>query len=204
MAQDGRVALVSGANRGIEREVVRQLAEKGISVILSSRSEQKGLKAAEGIDGDIHARRLDVTDEKGTQRLAREVEEEFGRLDILVDNAGIAIHRGQCGVDADLGVVRETLEMNLSGVWRLCQASVPLMRRNGYGRIANAFSGMGTLNEMGSGSPAYRVSKTALNMLASELRGCGILVNSVCPGPTAPTRVARAPLAPSRRGLTCW
>ena len=65
MAQDGRVALVSGANRGIEREVVRQLAEKGISVILSSRSEQKGLKAAEGIDGDIHARRLDVTDEKG-------------------------------------------------------------------------------------------------------------------------------------------
>jgi NAD(P)-dependent dehydrogenase (short-subunit alcohol dehydrogenase family) len=89
-------------------------------------------------------------------------------------------------VDADLDSVREALEANLFGAWRLCEAFVPLMQRNGYGRIVNISSGMGALNDMGGGSPAYRVSKTALNaltrILASELRGSGILVNSVSPG----------------------
>jgi NAD(P)-dependent dehydrogenase (short-subunit alcohol dehydrogenase family) len=103
-----------------------------------------------------------------------------------VNNAGISIDRGQYGVGADLDVVRETLEMNLFGAWRLCEAFVPLMQRNRYGRIVNISSGMGALNDMGGGSPAYRVSKTSLNaltrVLASELRGTGILVNSVCPG----------------------
>lgn len=89
-----------------------------------------------------------------SESLAHEVEEEFGRLDILVNNAGIAIGRGQSSRDADLDVVRETREMNLFDTWRLCEALVPLMRRNGYGKIVNTSSGMG------SGSPAYRVSKT--------------------------------------------
>ena len=184
--EDRQVALVSGANRGIGREIVRQLAERGIVTILGSRDEEKGRAAAEGIDGEVHVRRLDVTDEKGIQNLARSVEEEFGRLDILVNNAGVSIDRGQRGVDADLDVVKETLEMNLFGAWRLCEAFVPLMQRNGYGRIVNISSGMGALEEMGGGSPAYRISKTALNaltrILASELRGSGVLVNSVCPG----------------------
>ena len=134
----------------------------------------------------MRVRRLDVTDEKGIQTLAREVEEEFGRLDILVNNAGTSIDRGQRGVNADLDVVRETLAVNLFGAWRLCEAFVPLMQRNRYDRIVNISSGMGALNDMGGGSPAYRVSKTALNaltrILAAELRGWGILVNSVCPG----------------------
>src|ERR671916_343620 len=94
--------------------------------------------------------------------------------------------RGQRSVDADLEVVKETLEMNLFGAWRLCEAFVPLMQRNGYGRVVNISSGMGALEEMGGGSPAYRVSKTVLNaltrILASKRRGSGILVNSVCPG----------------------
>jgi NAD(P)-dependent dehydrogenase (short-subunit alcohol dehydrogenase family) len=186
MMEDGRVALVSGANRGIGREIVRQLTERGITTILGSRDEEKGRAAAEGIDGDVRVRQLDVTDEKGIAQLARDVEEEFGRLDVLVNNAGISIDGGQRGVDADLDVVRETLEMNLFGAWRLCEAFVPLMQRNRYGRIVNVSSGMGALNDMGGGSPAYRVSKTSLNaltrILASELRGTGILVNSVCPG----------------------
>ncbi|MCA1718616.1 MAG: SDR family oxidoreductase [Actinobacteria bacterium] len=186
MENGSRVALVSGANRGIGREIVRQLAEKGITTILGSRDEEKGRAAAEGMDGDVRVRRLDVTDEKGIQNLARDVEEEFGRLDVLVNNAGISIDGGQHGVDADLDVVRETLEMNLFGAWRLCEAFVPLMQRNRYGRIVNVSTGMGALNDMGGGSPAYRVSKTSLNaltrILASELRGSGILVNSVCPG----------------------
>lgn len=184
--ENRRVALVSGANRGIGREVVRKLAERGITAILGSRDEERGRAAAEGIDGEVHVRRLDVTDEKGIQNLARSVEEEFGRLDILVNNAGVSIDRGQRGVDADLDVVKETLEMNLFGAWRLCEAFVPLMQRGGYGRLVNVSSGMGALEEMGGGSPAYRVSKSALNaltrILASELRGSGILVNAVCPG----------------------
>ena len=184
--QNGRVALVSGANRGIGREIVRQLAERGVTTILGSRDEEKGRVAAEGMDGNVRVRHLDATDEKGIAQLAYDIEEEFGRLDVLVNNAGISIDRGQHGVDADLDVVRESLEMNLFGAWRLCEVFVPLMQRNRYGRIVNVSSGMGALNDMGGGSPAYRVSKTSLNaltrILASELRGMGILVNSVCPG----------------------
>jgi NAD(P)-dependent dehydrogenase (short-subunit alcohol dehydrogenase family) len=186
MIEDGRIALVSGANRGIGREIVRQLAEKGITTILGSRDEEKGRTAAEGMNGNVVVKRLDVIDEDSVYRLASFVEDEFGRLDILINNAGIANDSGQRGVDANLGSVREALEANLFGAWRLCEAFVPLMQRNGYGRIVNISSGMGALNDMGGGSPAYRVSKTALNaltrILASELRGSGIFVNSVSPG----------------------
>ncbi len=186
MTEDGRVALVSGANRGIGREIVRQLAEKGITTILGSRDEEKGRTAAEGMNGNVVVKRLDVIDEDSVYRLASFVEDEFGRLDILINNAGIANDSGQRGVDADLSSVREALEANLFGAWRLCEAFVPLMQLNDYGRIVNVSSGMGALNDMGGGSPAYRVSKTALNaltrILASELRGSGILVNSVSAG----------------------
>jgi len=186
MTEDGRVALVSGANRGIGREIVRQLAEKGITTILGSRDEEKGRTAAEEMNGNVVVTRLDVIDEDSVDRLASFVEDGSGRLDNPVNNDGIANDSGQRGVDADLGSVREALEANLFGAWRLCEAFVPLMQRNGYGRIVNISSGMGALNDMGGGSPAYRVSKTALNaltrILASELRGSGILVNSVCPG----------------------
>jgi NAD(P)-dependent dehydrogenase (short-subunit alcohol dehydrogenase family) len=127
-----------------------------------------------------------VADEKSVERLAPFVEEEFGRLDILVNNAGISNDGGQSGVDADLYRVREALETNLLGAWRLCEMAIPLMRRGGYGRIVNISTGLAALEDMGGGWPGYRVSKTALNaltrILASELRGSGILVNSVCPG----------------------
>jgi len=186
MTENGRVALVSGGNRGIGLEIVRQLAEMGTTVILGSRDEEQGQAAAEGLSGDVVVKQLDVADEKSIDRLASFVEDELGRLDILVNNAGIANDRDRRGVDADLDRVREALEANLFGAWRLCEVFVPLMQRHGYGRIVNISSGMGALNDMGGGSPAYRVSKTALNaltrILASELRGSGILVNSVCPG----------------------
>jgi NAD(P)-dependent dehydrogenase (short-subunit alcohol dehydrogenase family) len=186
MTENGRVALVSGGNRGIGLEIVRQLAGRGITVILGSRDEESGRAAAEGLSGDVVVRQLDVTDEGSVARLASFVEDDFGRLDILVNNAGISNDDGQRGMNADLDRIRGALEANLFGAWRLCEMAIPLMQRHGYGRIVNVSSGMGALEDMGGGSPGYRVSKTALNaltrILASELRGSGILVNSVCPG----------------------
>jgi NAD(P)-dependent dehydrogenase (short-subunit alcohol dehydrogenase family) len=186
MTQNGRVALVSGGNRGIGLEIVRQLAGRGITVILGSRDEEQGRAAAEGLSGAVVVKQLDVADEKSVDRLGASIEEEFGRLDILVNNAGISNDDGQRGVSADLDRVREALDANLFGAWRLCELAIPLMRRHGYGRIVNVSSGMGALEDMGGGSPGYRISKTALNaltrILASELRGSGILVNAVCPG----------------------
>ena len=186
MAENGRVALVSGGNRGIGQEIVRQLAERGLTVVLGSRDGEQGRAAAAGLSGGVVVRQLDVADPESVERLSRSVEEEFGRLDVLVNNAGITNDEGQRGVDADLERVREALETNLLGAWRLCKAAIPFMRRHGYGRIVNISTGMAALEDMGGGSPGYRVSKTGLNaltrILASELRGSGILVNSICPG----------------------
>jgi len=183
----GRVALVSGANRGIGLEVSRRLGAEGMTVLVGARDEAKAGEAADSISGyDVQPRVLDVADESSVVGLAESVEREFGRLDVLVNNAGVALDKGQQGESVGLDVVRETLEVNLLGAWRLSQAAIPLMRRNGYGRIVNVSSGLGALEDMGGGAPAYRVSKTSLNaltrILASELRGTGILVNSVCPG----------------------
>jgi NAD(P)-dependent dehydrogenase (short-subunit alcohol dehydrogenase family) len=186
MAENGRVALVSGGNRGIGLEIVRQLVDRSITTILGSRNEESGRRAAEGLSGNVVVHQLDVSDEKSVDRLSRSVEEEFGRLDVLVNNAAISNDDGQRGVDADLDRVREALETNLLGAWRLCEVAIPHMQRHGYGRIVNISTGMAALEDMGGGSPGYRVSKTGLNaltrILASELRGSGILVNSVEPG----------------------
>jgi NAD(P)-dependent dehydrogenase (short-subunit alcohol dehydrogenase family) len=186
MMENGRVALVSGGNRGIGLEVCRQLAGRGISVVMGSRDEEQGRAAAAGLSGGVVVRQLDVADPESVERLSRSIEEEFGRLDILVNNAGISNDDGQRGVDADLDRVKEALEANLFGAWRLGEMAIPLMKRNGYGRIVNVSTGLAALEDMGGGSPGYRVSKTALNaltrILASELRGSGILVNAVNPG----------------------
>jgi NAD(P)-dependent dehydrogenase (short-subunit alcohol dehydrogenase family) len=184
--ENGRVALVSGGNRGIGLEVCRQLAERGYTVVMGSRDDEQGRTAAAELPDGVLVRQLDVADPGSVQWLSRSIEEEFGGLDILVNNAAISNDEGQSGADADLDRVKTALEANLFGAWRLCEMAVPLMRRNGYGRIVNVSTGLASLEDMGGGSPGYRVSKTALNaltrILASELRGSGILVNSVNPG----------------------
>jgi len=186
LVENGRVALVSGGNRGIGLEVCRQLAEGGLTVVMGSRDEENGRRAAEGLPGSVTVHQLDVSDEESVDRLASSLEEEFGRLDVLVNNAAISNDDGQRGVEADLGRVREALEANLLGAWRLCEIAIPLMQRHGYGRIVNMSTGLAALEDMGGGYPGYRVSKTALNaltrILASELGGSGVLVNSVEPG----------------------
>ena len=184
--ENERLALVSGGNRGIGLEVCRQLAERGYAVVMGSRDEEQGKAAAAGLPEGVIVRQLDVADSESVDRLWRSIKEEFGRLDILVNNAGISNDGGQRGLDADLDRVKESLEANLFGAWRLCEMAIPLMRRNGYGRIVNVSTGLAALENMGGGSPGYRISKTALNaltrILASELRGSGILINAVNPG----------------------
>jgi NAD(P)-dependent dehydrogenase (short-subunit alcohol dehydrogenase family) len=189
MHENGLVALVSGGNRGIGRDVVRQLGERGITVVLGSRDLKRGEEVAaelEAKDLRIVVKQLDIRNEASVERVARELEEEFGRVDILVNNAGITDPWRGTAENADFDAVKDVLETNLFGAWRLAKAVIPLMRRNGYGRIVNLSSGMGQLSDMGGHSPGYRVSKTGLNaltrMLASELAGENILVNSVCPG----------------------
>ena len=178
---------MSGGNRGIGREVARQLAGLGYMVALGSRDLARGKQAAEELGDHVVAFQLDVTDVRSIERCVAAVGEEFGRLDVLVNNAGV-IGGGwsTSAVDIDLDEVRDLLETNLFGAWRLTQAALPLMRRNGYGRVVNISSGMGQLSDMGGHSPSYRVSKTGLNALTriftAELGEENILVNSVCPG----------------------
>jgi NAD(P)-dependent dehydrogenase (short-subunit alcohol dehydrogenase family) len=183
---DRPIALVTGANRGIGLEVVRQLAGRGFTAVLGARDLDKGRSAAEALGGAVPVRRLDVADDDSVRELAAELESEFGRLDVLVNNAAILYDTWQRGAQADLGVVHEALETNLFGAWRAAQACLPLLRRSSHARIVNVSSGSGSLTSMGGSSPAYSVSKAALNaltrILAADLRGDGILVNSVCPG----------------------
>jgi NAD(P)-dependent dehydrogenase (short-subunit alcohol dehydrogenase family) len=188
---DMRVAVVTGANRGIGLEICRQLARRGgIRVVLTARNETRGMAAAgqlrdEGLEVDFHE--LDVTSEKSVKTFAGWLEGTCKRCDILVNNAGIVVDpRGSRFLDSRPATYRQTLDTNLFGPLLLSQALLPLMKRNRYGRIVNISSGQGQLSDMGAGTPAYRVSKTALNaltcVLAAELKGSGILVNSMCPG----------------------
>ncbi|WP_433437394.1 SDR family oxidoreductase [Nonomuraea sp. CA-141351] len=179
-----RICVVTGANRGIGLEVARQLALAGDTVVLTARDLRKAEKAAAGLHGAVEARQLDVSDPGSVERFARELAHD--RVDVLVNNAAIHYDTWQRASGADLGVVQEALDTNLLGAWRVTQALLPLLRASEHGRVVNVSSEAGSLASMGAGTPAYAVSKAALNaltkMLAAELRGEGILVNAVCPG----------------------
>ncbi|MGD9050141.1 MAG: SDR family NAD(P)-dependent oxidoreductase, partial [Anaerolineae bacterium] len=158
MSNEKAITVVTGANRGIGLEICRQLARRDIQVIMTSRDEAKGKAAqqelvAEGVGAAYH--QLDVTDSASIQRLANDIRQQYGRLDALINNAGIMIDE-QSVLDTDLDTVRTTMETNVYGPWRLAQALVPLMEQGDHGRIVNLSSGMGQLSDMGSGSPAYR------------------------------------------------
>lgn len=185
-----RVIVVTGGNRGIGLEICHQLAKPGFIVVLTSRQEKDGLEAVANFNKrklPVRFHQLDVTDPAQTLKLKDFLTKEFGRCDGLVNNAGIFLENKNGNFfNTDLNTIRQTMETNVYGPYLLCQALVPLMKKNNYGRIVNISSGLGQLNDMGGAYPAYRMSKTAINaitrVLAAELAGTNILVNSMCPG----------------------
>ena len=177
--EKNKIALVTGANRGLGFETCLQLAQLGLTVILSARDLIKGQVAAKQLADkglDVLFYQLDVSNQSNISKIASQIEQQFGRLDILVNNAAILYDTWQTAVNANLDVVNQALTTNLFGPWRLSQVCIPIMKTNKYGRIVNVSSGAGSLHYMGAGTPAYSVSKAALNAFTR------ILVNSVDPG----------------------
>ncbi|RIQ15700.1 SDR family oxidoreductase, partial [Jiangella rhizosphaerae] len=162
------------------------LAARGHTVVLTARDAAAARAAAGRLPGDVVAFRLDVTSTSDATALAGFLRDEFGRLDVLVNNAAIHYDTWQRAASADLDVVREAAETNVYGPWRLATTLLPLLRAGAHPRIVNVSSEGGSLASMGGGTPAYSMTKAALNavtrMLAAELRRDGILVNSICPG----------------------
>ncbi|HEV3457988.1 MAG TPA: SDR family oxidoreductase [Thermoanaerobaculia bacterium] len=184
-----RVAVVTGASRGIGLEICRQLGAAGYTVVLTARDPDKAARGLdrlrrEGIDARFQA--LDVTDAARARQVAAAVAAELGRLDALVNNAAIALDARATVAALEPDLMRQTLETNLLGALHCCQAFLPLMLQQGYGRIVNVSSGRGSFSRLGSGGPSYRISKTALNaltvILADELKDSNVLVNAMTTG----------------------
>ena len=187
-----KIAVVTGAYRGLGLETARQLAQQGYRVVLTARREAEGSAAAERLTAkghDVRFQRLDVTAPASAHALRDYLQTEFGRIDVLVNNAGIFPDPSPASAassifDADLETIRVAMETNTLAAIQLCQLLIPLMQGNG--RVVNVSSGMGQLSDMNGGCPGYRLSKVALNavtrIFADELKGTGVKVNSVCPG----------------------
>jgi NAD(P)-dependent dehydrogenase (short-subunit alcohol dehydrogenase family) len=192
-----RTALVTGANKGIGLAIARQLAQRDIKVLIGARDQDKGIAArkqlqSEGLESYFIL--VDVTRAISIEAAIGKIKDDFRRLDILVNNAGIMIDSQSGILELDRAVFSNTLTTNVFGPLLLAQACIPLMKANGYGRIVNMASTLGSLNDISDPdspygavlSPAYRLSKTLLNgitaLLANTLRGTNILVNSACPG----------------------
>ncbi len=183
------IALVTGANRGIGFEACRQLGRRGYRVLLTSRDPEKGQAAtrilsAEALAMDFFP--LDVTAEESVAAAEQFVRKCYGRLDVLINNAGIYLKDDRSISTLSIDILRQTLETNTFGALRTCQAFLPLMKKHHYGRIVNVSSTMGQHARMRNMSAAYRLSKDALNaltqMLADSIHTSDILVNACCPG----------------------
>jgi NAD(P)-dependent dehydrogenase (short-subunit alcohol dehydrogenase family) len=186
VSENAGVALVTGATRGIGREVARQLADRGYTVIVSARDVGKAEAFATEIGGGALALELDVSDPASIDAAVAAVGADPGRLDVLVNNAGVGLDWGVSATEPDFDVIQEIAETNLYGAYRLAVGLLPLLRASDHPRIVNVSSGMGGVAEMGGWAPGYRLSKAGLNavtrMLSTELADAGFLVNSACPG----------------------
>ena len=174
------VAVVTGASRGIGREVARQLLDSGYTVVAGARNP-----ADVDLEG-AHALQLDVTSDESVAAAAVKVEQEFGGAGVLVNNAGITLGGRGPALEADLDDARATAEVNVYGPWRMTAAFAPQLRAASSARVVNVSTGMAQLSDARAGSGPYRTSKVALNMLtivfSEELAADGVLVNATCPG----------------------
>ena len=195
MKGDSRIALVTGGNRGLGLETCRQLAQNGFKTILTARDWKRGRSAADDLKLeklDVDFLKLDVTERRNINQTFEYIRDEFGKLDILINNAGIMLD-GQDGkndsiyaIDGKIGTLRDTMEVNVYAPMRLVKIFAPLLTASGHGVVVNVSSSIGQFTSMAGGYPAYRMSKTSLNaltvILADELRDKNIKVNAVCPG----------------------
>ncbi len=208
MTKIARIALVTGANQGIGLQIATDLAASGLTVLLASRNPDRGAAAARTIDGDVHPIQLDVTDDASIRAAVAQVEQQFGRLDVLVNNAAISrangsqsetmqdyIQRSRATL-ISVDEVRTIWETNVFGVIATTQAFVPLLRKSEAASVVNVSSNLGSLSMLspanpyrGTFNPGYGASKTALNAVtvafAIDLEAEGIRVNAVTPGFTA-------------------
>jgi NAD(P)-dependent dehydrogenase (short-subunit alcohol dehydrogenase family) len=183
------VALVTGGNRGIGLEVCRQLAGTGVTVLLGSRDLHAGADAARQLTSaqtSVRPVQLDITSSSDVAAARTLVEQEFGALDILVNNAAVLLAEDAGILEVSDSELRETFEVNVFAQLAMCRAFVPAMVVRRYGRVVNVSSTAGQLQSMTSYAPAYSISKTALNamtkVVAESVRGTGVLVNCVNPG----------------------
>ncbi len=196
MADVKRVAIVTGANRGLGFAASEELGSRGYKVILTARHTSQGREKTEELKGkglDVSFYHLDVNDPISVGSLYEYVLNDFGRCDVLINNAGVLIDKvDYVGEDLfehlrhDKNNIAQTLDTNIIGPYLLCEAFGPIMRKQRYGRIVNISSSMGQLSEMQEGFAAYRISKAGLNavtrIFAAVYRGHNVLVNSICPG----------------------
>lgn len=179
-----RIAVVTGGSKGIGNAICRQLAEHGFTVILTARDEARATTAAGNIKGDVIARKLDVNNMSDAKALAGFIEKTYGRLDVLVNNAGLISTDG--ATEADMEETREIMDTNFLGPWQVTIALLPLLKKSDDARIINMSSEMGAMRELVGGYAAYRLSKHALNaltiLMSKELDQTTIKVNAMHPG----------------------
>lgn len=194
MSEEARIAIVTGANRGIGLAATRMLAERSFTVVLCARDATSGGKAQSRLEAaglPVVLRKLDVTRSEETASLARWLRKQFGHIDVLINNAGIMLESRRPGakhssdpMQVSMSTLLEHINVNTLGAIRMIQVLAPLMREGA--RIVNLSSGLGQLKDMGGGQLAYRLSKAALNaatrVFAAELAGHGVSVYAMCPG----------------------
>lgn len=196
---DVPVALVTGASHGIGHEVTRQLAERGMRVVLTARDQAVATEAAEKLAADglmVRPMVLDVTSSDSVTALVQGLRTDPGRLDVLVNNAAGFVDWSETATTADLDAAKALFETNLFGTWRVAQGLLPLLRESPHPRLVNVSRGAGShadqqfgLSTNHGATASYGISKTAINALtaklAAELADTPVLVNAVCPGLTA-------------------
>ena len=179
------VILITGATRGIGFAAAKQLAARGTQVIIASRDGTRASEAAARAGSGAVGVALDITDQASVQATVKQIEQQFGRLDVLANNSAILLDHYQSLLDLKPEVLLETLNTNVVGTLRVSQAFAPLLAKSATPRIINVSSGAGQLDgEPQAWAPAYCISKTALNMLTQQLTAAlpEVMVNSMCPG----------------------